>query len=232
MKSLVKIALITLSSGALIAGCSTDNSSTAPNGEAAQDATAVFAAECGVTAEGFGDISEKLPEDKLSDPVSLVFETNRGDIPLTLDPHKAPCTSAIIAHLAKSGFYTNTVCHRLTTDGIYVLQCGDPEGTGRGGPGFRFADEYPVGESAQGLYMAGTVAMANAGPDTNGSQFFINYKDSPLPPNYTLFGTVEPEGMDVLRDIAAHGVKDGAVDGPPAQSVEIEKVSISAPKKK
>jgi peptidyl-prolyl cis-trans isomerase B (cyclophilin B) len=120
----------------------------------------------------------------------------------------APCTTYSFRFLAERGYFTWTHCHRLTVRGIYVLQCGDPTGTGSGGPGYKFNDENLAGAS----YPAGTVAMANAGPDTNGSQFFFCWKNSSLiPPDYTPFGTVI-QGMNVLRRIAAAG--DDSQNGP------------------
>ncbi|MEJ6013549.1 peptidylprolyl isomerase [Corynebacterium sp. H127] len=158
--------------------------------------------------------------------VGLRLTTSAGDIDLDLDADQAPCTVNSITHLAKQGYFDNTVCHRLTNSGIFVLQCGDPTGSGSGGPGFSFADEYPVGTGEKGLYKAGTIAMANAGPDTNGSQFFLNYEDSPLPPNYTLFGTMTPESLQVVRSIAAKGTATGAGDGAPAEEVTIQKAEV------
>lgn len=162
---------------------------------------------------------------------TLTLETNKGDIEMELDRSVSPCTVNAITSLASQGYYDNTVCHRLTTSGIYVLQCGDPTGTGAGGPGFQFANEYPTDEatdlSTPVLYPRGTVAMANAGADTNGSQFFLNYQDSPLPPNYTYFGTISDAGLEVLDSIAEAGVEGGASDGAPAEEVKIEKATVS-----
>ena len=127
--------------------------------------------------------------------------------------------------LAAKGYFNNTTCHRLTTSALYVLQCGDPTGTGTGGPGYTIPDEnlptdYPH------TYTAGTVAMANSGPNTGGSQFFIVYKDSPLAPSYTPWGTVT-SGMDTVEKIAAAGVKGGTGDGPPAVPVVIKSTTVS-----
>jgi peptidyl-prolyl cis-trans isomerase B (cyclophilin B) len=119
----------------------------------------------------------------------------------------APCTTFSFRFLAQRGYFNWTHCHRLTLQGIYVLQCGDPTGTGSGGPGYKFNDENLSGAT----YPAGTVAMANAGPDTNGSQFFFTWKNTTLSPAYTPFGQVI-QGMDVLRKIAAAG--DDSQNGP------------------
>ena len=130
-----------------------------------------------------------------------------GDVTITLDRAHAPCTVNSFLSLAGQGFYTNTKCHRLVTSGIFILQCGDPTATGTGGPGYSFADEL----SGHEKYGAGTVAMANRGPDTNGSQFFLVWADSPLPPSYTVFGQMDAAGLAVIKGIAAKGVdaKDG-----------------------
>jgi peptidyl-prolyl cis-trans isomerase B (cyclophilin B) len=122
-------------------------------------------------------------------------ETDRGDIELTLDPSRAPRSVNNFVFLAREGFYDGLTFHRVVEG--FVIQGGDPEGTGRGGPGYRFEDE-PV----QGEYVAGSVAMANAGPDTNGSQFFISTVDNRgrLTKSYNLFGQVT-RGMDVVGSI-------------------------------
>ncbi len=129
------------------------------------------------------------------------------------------------AYLAAKGFFNGTNCHRLTTQGIFVLQCGDPKGNGTGGPGYEIPDENLPASGANN-YPAGTVAMANSGPNTNGSQFFIVYKDTTLPPDYTVWGKVS-SGMDVVDKVAAAGVQGGAMDGPPALPITIETATVS-----
>lgn len=166
--------------------------------------------------------------------VTVNFQTNQGDIPMELDRELAPCTVNAITELADSGFYNDTICHRMTTGGLNVLQCGDPTGSGAGGPGFQFADEYPTDETDEAdlqnpvTYPRGAVAMANSGPDTNGSQFFLNYADSQLAPNYTYFGTVTADGLETLDKIAEAGVEGGQPDGAPAEEVKIESAEVSA----
>lgn len=167
--------------------------------------------------------------------VSASIMTNRGGIGLQLDNAKAPCTVNSFASLAQQGFYDDTTCHRLTTSpSLSVLQCGDPNGTGTGGPGYRFPNEYPTNQFRLSdpalqtplLYPRGTLAMANAGPGTNGSQFFLVYEDSMLPPTYTVFGTIDKTGLATLDKIAAAGTAGGSDDGKPAQSVTIESVRL------
>lgn len=147
---------------------------------------------------------------------TLALDTNCGLIEITTDT-KAPNTAGIMSYLAQNKYFDGTKCHRLTTDGLYVLQCGDPTATGSGGPGFSFPDENLPTAS---VYPRGTVAMANSGSNTNGSQFFLVYKDSPLPPNYSVWGTIS-KGLDVLDAIAGAGVSGGGTDGNPAQEVVI-----------
>ena len=146
---------------------------------------------------------------------SATLQTSAGEITMTLAPDRTPCTVGSFVSLAEQGYFSETQCHRLTTSGIFVLQCGDPSGTGMGGPGYSFGDEVDGSET----YPAGTVAMANAGPDTNGSQFFLVYEDSQLPPSYTVFGEMDAAGLDVVRQIAAVGAEGGAADGAPATPV-------------
>jgi peptidyl-prolyl cis-trans isomerase B (cyclophilin B) len=154
--------------------------------------------------------------------VPVTFETTLGDIAATLDADATPCTVNSFTSLAEQGFYDDTPCHRLTTAGIFVLQCGDPTGTGMSGPGYSYADEL----SGQETYAPGTLAMANAGPNTNGSQFFMVYDESPLPPQYTVFGTVSEPGVELLREMAAQGTENGTADGPPAGGVDLTSVTI------
>ena len=161
--------------------------------------------------------------------------TNRGDIGLDLDNEKAPCTVKNFTSLAGQGFFDDTRCHRLAVGAeLGVLQCGDPTATGTGGPGYRFPDEYPSNQyrltdpamKTPVLYPRGTLAMANSGPGTNGSQFFLVYEDSALPPTYTAFGTIDAKGLVALDKIAAAGVVGGAQDGQPVTQVTIESVRL------
>jgi peptidyl-prolyl cis-trans isomerase B (cyclophilin B) len=200
---------------------------------------------------------------------TISIQLGQGTVSGSIDPAKAPCTASSLKYLAGKKFFDNTKCHRLTTSGLYVLQCGDPSGTGQGGPAYTFADENlpttspsasasastsasasasataspsaspptsasPSASAAAGTYTypRGTLAMANSGPDTNGSQFFIVYKDSPLPPSYIVFGTVTA-GLDVVEKIAAGGAVDtsGAAtgDGKPKEDVVIKTLTITGP---
>ncbi|WDZ88136.1 peptidylprolyl isomerase [Micromonospora cathayae] len=182
-----------------------------------------------------------LPPDPRRTPdrgtVRVTLRTNYGPIPLTLDREQAPCTVQSFLHLTRHRFYDDTSCHRLTAyPTLTVLQCGDPSGTGAGGPGYRYADELPTDlppaptdpTGVRRLYARGTLAMANAGPDTNGSQFFLVQADSALRPNYTVFGSIDPVGLATLDRIAAAGIaptpEDPApVDGAPAAPVDIDR---------
>ncbi|MEV7523126.1 peptidylprolyl isomerase [Streptomyces sp. NPDC091371] len=164
---------------------------------------------------------------------TFALKTGAGDINFAMDAAKTPQTVNSFKSLADKGYFDNTKCHRLTTAGIFVLQCGDPEGTGMGGPGYNIPDENldslgQPNETGKVVYPAGTVAMANTGkPGSGGSQFFLVYKDSPLPPSYTPFGKIDAAGLKVLEDIAKAGTADGGQDGAPKNEVKIEKGTVS-----
>jgi peptidyl-prolyl cis-trans isomerase B (cyclophilin B) len=172
-----------------------------------------------------------LPDDPAGTPktgtAAVTLKTTAGAIPLTLNKAEAPCTVQSVLHLVTKKFFDNTPCHRETNypepNPLFVLQCGDPTGSGSGGPGYTIPDEkpktlksapsttpVPSGQEAPVVYPAGTLAMANSGQaHTGGSQFFIVYKDSQLPPDYTVFGSVDTAGMTVLNKIAAAGITPG-----------------------
>jgi peptidyl-prolyl cis-trans isomerase B (cyclophilin B) len=166
-------------------------------------------------------------------PKTLTLRTNCGNITATLLTKEAPQTTTNISTLANRRYYNGTICHRLTTEGIYVLQCGDPTAQGAGSPGGwkGYADEN-LPKSGAKNYPAGTLAMANSGPKTNGSQFFLVYADTQLGPDYTIFGRIT-SGLDLLKKIADVGAykveSDGqafyAGDGFPIQLVVIESAS-------
>jgi len=165
----------------------------------------------------------KVPTDPAQVSVSVV--TNQGHIGLLLANNESPCTVNSFASLAQQKFFDGTKCHRLTTgDSSSILQCGDPSADGTGGPGYQFPNEYPTDQYKPGdpaarepvIYPRGTLAMANSGPNTNGSQFFLVYKDTLLPPEYTIFGKIQPDGLATLDKIAKGGVAGGGADGPRA----------------
>jgi len=155
----------------------------------------------------------------------LVLTTNCGEIVVDTYPKKAPETVNAMVWLAGEGYFDSTPCHRLTTEGIKVLQCGDPTGTGSGGPGFALPDENLPSEDGVN-YPKGTVAMANAGAGTSGSQFFIVYEDTTLPPSYTVWGEVT-SGLDVVEKVAAAGVANGGTDGAPAAPISIVTTKVT-----
>ncbi|MEU6624531.1 peptidylprolyl isomerase [Streptomyces litmocidini] len=179
----------------------------------------------------------KSPEPKLSVDTkatyAMALKTNEGDITITMEAAKTPHTVNSFKHLADKKYFDGTKCHRLTTQGIYVLQCGDPKGDGTGGPGYTIPDENlgalgKAGADGTVTFPAGTVAMANTGqPGSGGSQFFLVYKDTKLPPTYTPFGKIDAAGLKAVQDVAKAGVEGGASDGAPKKPVTIEKATVS-----
>jgi peptidyl-prolyl cis-trans isomerase B (cyclophilin B) len=218
------------------AACSTENAGEAVDTTGAEETTSSAPAEdtSSAAAEGScaypedgrtpaGDVTPPPAEPTVEGETRVAVALGDGRIRLTLDADRAPCTVGSFVSLAEQGYFDGTTCHRLTTQGIFVLQCGDPTGSGMGGPGYSFADELDDGET----YEAGTVAMANAGPDTNGSQFFVVYEDSlGLPPAYTVFGRLDDRSLERVRAIAERGTDTGAPDGAPKEPVEIESVTV------
>lgn len=165
---------------------------------------------------------------KASGTSKVSLDTSIGDLEVTLDSALAPCTVKNFLSLAGQKYFDNTKCHRMTVgEGLQVLQCGDPSGTGSGGPGYSFADEvFPTLK-----YGRGTLAMANSGPNTNGSQFFIVYGDgSGLSPDYTAFGTIDEPSLKLIDKVAEEGVvpQNGPTDGAPVTPVDIKTASAAA----
>ena len=166
-------------------------------------------------------------------PKTLTLRTNCGTITATLLTKEAPQTTTNMTTLANKKYFNGTICHRLTTAGLYVLQCGDPTAQGGGSPGGWVGyKEENLPKAGPKNYPAGTLAMANGGPGTNGSQFFLVYADTELGPDYTIFGRIT-QGLDILKKIADVGAykvqSDGqayyAPDGFPIQLVVIEKAT-------
>ncbi len=205
------------------------------------------AQHCSYTSASAGSVVKSSlptasPDYKAAYTASI--NTNLGPITIDLANSKATCTVNSFAHLASDDFWNNTQCHRLsTTDGLYMLQCGDPTAKaseklscssatlGKGGPGYEFDSENlpTAGSSGAVTYKAGTVAMANSNSSTtNGSQFFLVFKDTTLGPDYTPFGTIT-SGLDILQNVAKAGTSctfAGAGGGVPKDKVIIDSVSI------
>ncbi|MEU0087500.1 peptidylprolyl isomerase [Streptomyces sp. NPDC006274] len=164
---------------------------------------------------------------------SFSVKTGQGDITIAMDAAKTPHTVNSFKSLADKGYFDGTKCHRLTTENIFVLQCGDPKGDGTGGPGYTIPDENldalgKPGADGSVTFPAGTVAMANTSqPNTGGSQFFLVYKDTKLPPAYTPFGTMDDKGLKAVKDVAKAGVEGGGADGPPKKAVSVEKATVT-----
>ena len=162
---------------------------------------------------------------------TMTIDTNLGPITAAVDDSKVPCTARSFSYLAEKHFFDNTQCHRMTNSGLYVLQCGDPSASGTGGPTYQFADEnLPNGKRP--AYPEGVLAMANSGPGTNGSQFFIVYKDSELDPNYTVVGKLTA-GLDLVKKVADAGLTptdpSNPNDGKPKTPVTIKTLTMSTP---
>jgi peptidyl-prolyl cis-trans isomerase B (cyclophilin B) len=174
-----------------------------------------------------GDASKPPASPDVQGQVSVSMTTSIGTLAATLDAAKAPCTVNSFVSLAKQGYFDKSPCHRLTTaaSGIFVLQCGDPTGTGTGGPGYTVPDEL----SGKETYGPGTLAMANSSqPNTGGSQFFIVYQQTPLPPKYTVFGQLDAAGLKDVQKMAKQGSDDafGDGDGHPKVPVTIQSVTV------
>jgi peptidyl-prolyl cis-trans isomerase B (cyclophilin B) len=241
--------VLLLLAAAALAGCGDDSSDTATDtsGDTTSDTPSASASESTSTGAVTGtkppkDVTCDYPADpqmpaaKKNDPppskpvaggeVTATVKTTLGDMVFTLDADRAPCTVNSFISLAQQNYFNASHCHRLTTldtSGIAVLQCGDPTASGSGGPGYTYADEVDGSET----YGPGVLAMANRGPDTNGSQFFIVFDDSPLDPDYTVFGTVDDASVQAIQDLAAQGVTqtDTGMTAP-KEDVEIESVTF------
>ena len=188
--------------------------------------------------EAAKEVSMPSADDLRTDgSTDLTLATNKGDIGVSVDHSQAPCAANSFEHLVSESFYDDTVCHRVVvSEGMKILQCGDPSGSGAGGPGYTFPDEYPRwnedGEQVEeeGLYTRGVLAMANSGPNTNGSQFFLVADESQLPNNYTIFGSISEDGLETLDGIIeenADANQENGGDGEPTDEVKIETASVN-----
>ncbi|WP_448613031.1 peptidylprolyl isomerase [Modestobacter sp. URMC 112] len=203
-------------------------SSTPSSAAAAPAGQTTVAGPCTYTTDGTASsgvaVTPPSGDIATTGALALTMATADGPIGLTLDRATAPCAVASFEALTQQGYFDGTPCHRETaSEGLKVLQCGDPSGSGSGGPGYSFPTQVTGSET----YARGTVAMANSGQGTDGSQFFLVYGDSQLQPDYTVVGTIDEAGLAVLDAIAGRGIEGGAQDGAPAQPVTIESMTIA-----
>ena len=218
MKKIIKFSIAT-SSLIIFSAIFTPVSNAAPN-------KSLDKIKCKIT-KAKGHTAKSINPPEIKGPFknkTFTFTTNCGDVVVEADGKSAPITVTALSALAAGGFFDKTLCHRLTTENIFVLQCGDPTATGLGGPNFTYRDEN-LPTAAENNYPAGVVAMANSGQNTNGSQFFIVYEDTSLPPSYTIWGKVT-KGLEIVQMVAKSGVLDGKKDGSPKQKIGIEKVKV------
>lgn len=219
MKTLVPAALAL---ALLAAGCSS-----APAATFAAPSTLATPSACSYPASGQAARPVTPPATTgvvTTGTTTFTLAMPAGKVTITADRGQAPCTVHSFESLAAQGYYDDTSCHRLADQGLFMLQCGDPTGTGRGVPGYSFADELAGTTS----YPAGTVAMANGGPDTNGSQFFIVYEDSALPPNYAVWGRLDEASLTVVRAIAKQGHDASFPDGSGKPKADARIISVTA----
>ncbi|MFB7374620.1 peptidylprolyl isomerase [Streptomyces sp. NPDC056222] len=219
------LAVVLAAGGAVYASVALSDGGKKGSDDAASDAPTPTASES-TTPEPAMTVDKKAT-------YTMALKTNEGDISIAMDAAKTPRTVNSFKHLADKKYFDGTKCHRLTTDGIFVLQCGDPKGDGTGGPGYTIPDENldslgKAGADGSVTFPAGTVAMANTGqPGTGGSQFFLVYKDTKLPPSYTPFGKIDAAGLKAVQEVAKAGVEGGAKDGAPKKPVTIEKATVA-----
>ncbi|NED12373.1 peptidylprolyl isomerase [Streptomyces sp. SID9124] len=223
------VAVVAVIGGATYLAAGGDDDKDKTDAAASQSPSAEASPSASPTEEAKPEPAMKI--DKKAE-YTMSLKTSQGDIAFTMDASKTPHTTNSFKSLADKKFFDGTKCHRLTTDGIFVLQCGDPKGDGTGGPGYTIPDENltalgKAGADGSVTYPAGTVAMANTGQaHTGGSQFFLVYKDSKLPPSYTPFGTMDAKSLKAVQAIGKAGVEGGGADGAPKKAVNISKLTV------
>ncbi|MEU2023452.1 peptidylprolyl isomerase [Streptomyces sp. NPDC016469] len=223
------VAVVAIIGGATYLATSGDDDKDKTDAAASQSPSAEASPSPSPTEEAKPEPAMKIDKNA---KYTMSLKTSQGGIAFTMDASKTPHTTNSFKSLADKKFFDGTKCHRLTTENIYVLQCGDPKGDGTGGPGYTIPDENltalgKAGADGSVTYPAGTVAMANTGQaHTGGSQFFLVYKDSKLPPTYTPFGTMDAESLKTVAAVGKAGVDGGGPDGAPKKAVNISKLTV------
>jgi peptidyl-prolyl cis-trans isomerase B (cyclophilin B) len=245
--TLVAVAVVVVAALVITGVFSSDSSSSNAAGSSSNSATAASTSSAAPTTNADGTITCTYSPDKSGNTnlkdvgtppkpeatptqgtATLLMKTSQGDLTLTLDRTKAPCAAASFAYLAQKKFFDGSPCHREVNEPTFgVLQCGDPTGSGSGGPTYKFAQEVPAGTT----YPRGTIAMANTGqPNSTGSQFFLCFTDTQLSPDYSPVGTVDAAGLAVLDKIAAAGNNGSfasqAGGGAPNTPVTIKEMTV------
>jgi peptidyl-prolyl cis-trans isomerase B (cyclophilin B) len=231
--TVVAVAVVVVAALVLTGVFSSDKSSSEAAGSSSSAATGTIS--CTYSPDKSGNTNLKdvgTPPNPQATPTkgaaTLLMSTNQGDLKLTLDRSKAPCAAASFVFLTQKKFFDGSPCHREVNEPTFgVLQCGDPSGSGAGGPTYKFAQEVPAGTT----YPRGTIAMANTGqPNSTGSQFFLCFTNTQLSPEYTPVGTVDAAGLAVLDKIAAAGNNGSfaaqAGGGAPNLPVTINKMTV------
>jgi len=214
-----------------------DKSSTEASAPPAGTVACTWIPEDGSTGAKVKDVGTPPANAPNVGKATMTMDTNLGAITATVDLSKAPCTGEAFTYLASKKFWDNTKCHRLVTEGIKVLQCGDPTATGKGwresdgsgGPSFRYAEEN-LPTNAKPTYPKGTIAMAKtSAPSSTGSQYFIVYADTELPADYTVLGTIT-KGLDIVETVAKAGTDNanGQGDGHPKKEIDIKTLTMAA----
>ena len=244
MTSLRRLTVLFVIALFVLSACGSDD-----KGDTSSKGSAAAKGQCNYPEDTSSPPTRKVdppPADPITEKATrATITTNRGVIPVTLDGDVTPCTVNSFLSLAKQGFFDKTPCHRLVDKGIYLLQCGDPSGSGQGGPGYFVEDELPqpdarlAGCQDQGgaklcTYPPGTLAMGKGGdpttglpiPDTEGSQFFLVYDNSPLPEGYAVFGRMTASGLAVVKKIAAAGAQPPDANGTTAPKLSTTITSV------
>lgn len=240
VKSRTSAALLvsTVLAAALLSGCgsSSPKSDSTPSSTPSQTPSgsptpSAKPGECLYQSDGqppARNVTAPPAKPKYDSDVKVVFTTNLGKLPAVLDGKNAPCAVNAVTSLATQHYYNRTPCHRIAivANGFHIIQCGDPSGTGTGGPGYAYAEEVKNTTT----YPTGTIAMANTGqPNSTGSQFFIVFGKTQLGPNYTVLGQLTPEGLKTAKQIGKKllkGKDKASYDGPPAVALTIEQVKV------
>jgi peptidyl-prolyl cis-trans isomerase B (cyclophilin B) len=216
-------AVVLVAGGVIWAVLAAGGDETTPADNAAQDQSCVWTPEDLTANPDLKDVgTPPAGVAPATGTQTMTMTMNIGTVEVEMNTAKAPCTARSMTYLASKNFFDNTKCHRLTTEGILVLQCGDPSGKGTGGPSYKMAEEnLPNFTEELKNYPIGTLAMAKtSAPSSTGSQFFLVWGDTPLPGDYTVLGTIT-KGLDLIKAVGAAGAQEADANGNTAPKTEV-----------